>query len=69
MIPTYKSSVTSEARQALADAGLPMFQTDIRHLVAHEYAALSGVPVRDLQHANADKAWADYEAVGKEIMP
>jgi chromosome partitioning protein len=68
MIPTYKSSVTSEARQALADAGLPMFQTDIRHLVAHEYAALSGVPVRDLQHTNADKAWADYEAVGKEIM-
>jgi chromosome partitioning protein len=68
MVPTYRSSVTSEARQALEDAGLPLFKTDIRHLVAHEYAALAGVPVRDLDHTNAGKAWADYEAVGKEIV-
>jgi chromosome partitioning protein len=69
MVPTYKSSVTSEARAALEEAGLPLFQTDIRHLVAHEYAALRGVAVCDLDYSNADKAWADYAAVGKEIAP
>lgn len=69
MVPTYRSSVTSEARTALEDVGLPVFPTDIRHYVAYEYATLAGVAVRDLTHANADKAWADYAAIGKEIHP
>jgi chromosome partitioning protein len=69
MVPTYRSSVTSEARAAMEEAGLPLFAGDIRHLVAHEHAALAGVAVRDLQHSNAGKAWADYEAIGKEIAP
>jgi chromosome partitioning protein len=67
MAPTYRSPVTSEARAALQEARLPLFQTDVRHYVAYEHAALAGKVVRDLGHANSDKAWADYEAVGKEI--
>jgi chromosome partitioning protein len=69
MIPTYRSTVTSEARAALTDASLPLFQTDIRHYVAYEHAALAGRVVRDLDHANSDKAWADYVAVGREVAP
>jgi chromosome partitioning protein len=67
MVPTYRSSVTGEARTALEEAGLLLFQTDIRHYVAYEYAALQGRTVRDLDYSNADKAWTDYDAVGKEL--
>jgi chromosome partitioning protein len=69
MVPTYKSAVTSEARAALKDAHLPLFQADIRHYVAYEHAALAGLTVRDVQHANADKAWQDYESIGRELAP
>lgn len=68
MVPTYRSSVTAEARTALEDVRLPLFHTDIRHYVAYEYAALQGRTVRDLDYNNADKAWSDYAAVGKELV-
>ena len=68
MVPTYRSSVTIEARTALEDAGLPLFQTDIRHYVAYEYAALQGRTVQDLDYSNAEKAWSDYAAVGRELL-
>jgi chromosome partitioning protein len=69
MVPTNRTSVAADARVLLEDAGLPLFKTDIRHYVAHEYAPLQGRTVRDLDYANADKAWQDYEVIGKELDP
>lgn len=69
MVPTNRASVAADARALLDDAGLPLFKTDIRHYVAHEYAPLHGKTVRDLDYANAEKAWQDYETIGKEIAP
>jgi chromosome partitioning protein len=68
MTPTnHRSSVTSEARAALDGAGLPLFAGDIRFYTAFEHAVVGGVVVRDLDYGNSDKAWADYESIGKEI--
>lgn len=70
MTPTnHRSSVTSEARAALDGAGLPLFAGDIRFYTAFEHAVVGGVVVRDLDYGNSDKAWADYEAIGKEVAP
>jgi chromosome partitioning protein len=70
MTPTnHRSSVTSEARAALDGAGLPLFAGDIRFYTAFEHAVVGGVVVRDLDYGNSDKAWADYESIGKEIAP
>jgi chromosome partitioning protein len=69
MVPTNRTSVAADARALLEDAGLPLFKTDIRHYVAHEYAPLQGRTVCDLDYANADKAWQDYATIGKELAP
>jgi chromosome partitioning protein len=70
MTPTnHRSSVTSEARAALEEAGLPLFAGNIRYYAAFEHAAMMGKTVLDLAYGSSDKGWQDYHAVGKEIVP
>ena len=58
-----------EARKLLIEAGLPVFQSEIKRLVAFERAPLLGVIVRDYPDPRAQTGWEGYEAVGKEILP
>jgi chromosome partitioning protein len=58
--------MAEQARAALA--GVPLFDTEIRRLIAYEKAALMGVPVYEVKDRMAKIAWGDYEQVGKEIM-
>ena len=41
----------------------------IRRFVAFQKAALAGVPVFAVRDSRAQLAWADYEKMGKEVLP
>ena len=58
--------MAQQARAALSE--LPLFDTEIRRLIAYEKASLMGVPVYEVKDRMAKIAWNDYEQVGKEIM-
>lgn len=51
----------------LQEAGAPVFRAIIRQAVGFKKAALAGVPVSRM--TGRDRlGWADYEAVGKEVL-
>lgn len=58
--------MAQQAREALL--GLPLFDSEIRRLIAYEKASLQGVPVYQVKDRMAKVAWKDYETVGKEIQ-
>jgi|688.fasta_scaffold99117_1 chromosome partitioning protein len=68
VVPPRPERDGEEAREALKEAGLPVFRADIRRFAAYKKAALAGVPVYKIKAANAKEAWEDYKAVGKEIV-
>ena len=57
--------MAEQARVALSE--LPLFDTEIRRLIAYEKASFMGVPVYQVKDRMAKIAWSDYEQVGKEI--
>jgi len=68
LVPPKPSKVGSDARAAIANAGLPLFEGQIRRLAVFQKAALEGVPVRDLKDSYSVAAWRCYSEVGKEMM-
>ncbi|MGB5770843.1 MAG: ParA family protein [Crocosphaera sp.] len=69
VIPPKPSRDGEEARAMLTKAGLPLFKTGIRRLVAFQKAALAGVPVAQVNDPRAKQAWADYQLLGQEVSP
>jgi chromosome partitioning protein len=69
IIPPKPSRDGEEARATIEEAGLPLFSTGIRRLVAFQKAALTGVTVKDVNDSRARSGWEDYLQVGKEILP
>lgn len=69
IIPPKPSRDGEEARSMLTQAGLPLFKTSIRRLVAFQKAALAGVPVAQVNDPRAKQAWADYQLLGQEVSP
>lgn len=68
IVPPLPSRTGEEARATLAKLGLPLFKGHIRRFVAHQKAALAGVTVDQVDDPHALDAWADYEAIGREIL-
>ena len=58
--------MAEQARAALSE--LPLFETEIRRLIAYEKASLMGIPVYEVKDRMAKIAWSEYEQVGKEII-
>lgn len=56
------------AQKELIELGFPVFDTMIRRSVVFTKAATAGVSVRDLPDPRAALAWADYSALGREVM-
>jgi chromosome partitioning protein len=56
------------ARQALQEAGLKLFDTEIRRYIAYEKASLLGVPVYEAGDRKGKSAWRDYQKIGEEII-
>jgi chromosome partitioning protein len=68
IIPPKPSRDGEEAREMLTEAGLPLLKTGIRRFVAFQKAALTGVPVYEVNDPRAMQAWADYQSIGREIL-
>ena len=68
MVPPKPSRDGDEARAMLSEAGLPLFGTYIRRLVAFQKAALQGVPVFAVNDPRAKEGWSDYQQAGKEVL-
>jgi len=68
IIPPAPSQAGKEAREMLQAENIPVFQAEIKRLVAFERAPLEGVIVRDYPDPRAEAAWAGYEELGKEIL-
>lgn len=69
MLPPRPSRDGEDARSMLEAAGVPLFGTGIRRMVAFSKAALAGVPVSNVADPRAGEGWGDYEAIGKDIAP
>jgi chromosome partitioning protein len=69
IVPPRPSRDGDEARSLLLQGTTPFFESAIRRLVAFQKAALAGVPVFAVRDPRAPLAWADYERLGKEILP
>lgn len=66
IVPPRPNRDGEEARQYLADSGLPVFTGGIRRLVAFQRAALEGVTVAEMDRQNL--GWADYVSIGDQIV-
>lgn len=67
MLPARGLKREVNAREALNEAGLTVFNTGIKARTIYQDSALEGLPVSDLRGDAAAAAWSDYQALGKEI--
>lgn len=69
LIPPKPSSRGSDARAALTDAGVPLFESQIRFLDCFRKAAEQGTTVDKVKGDSMKRiAWECYRKVGKELM-
>ena len=69
IVPPKPSRRGDEARAALTDAGLPLFEAEIRQLDAFKKAAEQGIPVNKVTGDRmAGIAWNCYQKVGEEVL-
>lgn len=68
IIPPAPSRDGLQARDTLADEGLPVFEAEVRRYVAYQKAALAGTTVADVRDAHNRDAWSDFTAAGKELL-
>jgi chromosome partitioning protein len=68
IVPPWPSHDGEEALAYLREEKIPAFRQVIRRAVAFQKAALAGVVVGQVDDQRAEQAWADYVAVGKEIL-
>lgn len=66
-VPPPPRPVGQQVREALVEAGIPLFDSHVRLYAAFEKAAEQGMMVKDVRDAKAKECWADYVAVVKEV--
>jgi chromosome partitioning protein len=67
MVHTSRLVEANQLRTSLTQNDIPVFKAEIPRLAAFDKAAAAGVPVYAVNDSRAARAWASYEAVGKEI--
>jgi chromosome partitioning protein len=65
--PPTPSKETQNVREALQDANVPLFKTQIRRSAGFVKAIAQGLPVCDLP-AKDRLGWMDYRELGKELL-
>lgn len=68
IVPPRPSKEGETMREDLKKAGIPVFDAMIRRSAGFTKAALEGVPIRDVSDKRARAAWADYVALGEEVL-
>lgn len=69
VVPPRPNKDGEEARKLLAEHQLPIFVGEVKRRVAFQKASLMGVIVQSVTDVRANEAWADYQAIGEEILP
>jgi len=68
IVPPRPNHDCEDAALMFNQAGIPMFRTVIRRLVAFQKAASSGVLVHAAKDSRAADAWADYVSIDAELF-
>lgn len=68
MLPPRGYKRETAAREALTEAGLPLFKAGIKARTLYQDAELEAVTVNQMKGDPSAIAWADYQALGKEIL-
>ena len=68
IVPPNPNKAGVDARAAIVNAELPLFETGIRRLAVFQKAALEGVPVYAVKDSYSAIAWQCYVDVAKEIV-
>jgi chromosome partitioning protein len=68
MIPPRPSRDGEQARETLSGTKLPLFDGEVRRLVAFQKTALEGVPVYEVKDPRAALGWQDYVKVAEEVI-
>jgi chromosome partitioning protein len=68
MAPPKPSTDAQQLREMLISQNIPVFQTEIPKTKAFDHATAAGVPIYEIKGERAERAWAAYEAAGKEIL-
>ncbi len=66
IVPPKPSKQGSDARRALVDAGIPLFDAEIPRAAAFDHASKVGLPAYKWD-ARGRRAWRQYELIGEEI--
>jgi chromosome partitioning protein len=68
MAPPKPSTDAQQLREMLISQNIPVFETEIPKTKAFDHATAAGVPIYGIKGERAERAWAAYEAAGKEIL-
>ena len=68
LVPARGQSREAQAREALAAVNIPAFKTRIQSRVIYSDAELEGLTVDRMRGEGAKSAWADYKALGQEVV-
>ena len=68
LCPPLPSRVGADSLQAIKDAGIPVVSQLITRRNVYLDAAIGGLHVGQIKKKPAQKAWAEWQAVGKEIF-
>lgn len=68
MAPPHPQTAGVEAREALAEAGIPTFEAIVPRGVGFQKAARAGVPVDQAPDRRASELWASYTQVAEEAV-
>jgi chromosome partitioning protein len=68
MLPPRGYKREDAAREALTEAGLPLFKAGIKARTLYQDAELEAVTVNQMKGDAAAIAWSDYQSLGKEIL-
>jgi chromosome partitioning protein len=68
MLPPRGYKREEAAREALTEAGLPLFNAGIKSRTLYQDAELEAVTVNEMKGEAAAASWIDYQVLGKEIL-
>lgn len=67
-VPPPPRTVGQQVREALVEAGYPLFKTHVRLYAAFEKASEHGILVNSVKDRNAKECWSDCVALAKEVL-
>jgi chromosome partitioning protein len=68
IVPPLPSRDGDAAREQLARHEIPLFASQVTRAACFQKAADRGIPISEIVDARAARGWAEYQAVGREVL-